>query len=114
MWKDLEPDIIRQRLIIEGHTNDPIDENEIKDYLKKLGDVCKMKVLMEPIVHHSKKYGWSGWVHWETSGTHLYVWDDNETFFSVDIYTCKRFSVKDAVDFTKKYFNCHDIVWKEA
>lgn len=114
MWKDLEPSIIRQRLIIEGHTNDPIDGNEIKDYLKKLGDVCNMDVLLEPIVNLSKEFGWSGWVHWETSGTHFYAWDKKPAFFSVDIYTCKKFNVKKAVEFTKKYFNCYNIVWKEV
>jgi S-adenosylmethionine/arginine decarboxylase-like enzyme len=113
MWRNLEPEIVRQRLVIEGHTNDPIDKDEIKNYLKKLGGVCNMKVLMESITHLSKKFGWSGWVHWETSGTHIYVWDDKETFFSVDIYTCKKFKVKDAVEFRKRYFNCYDVVWKE-
>lgn len=114
MWKNLEPEIIRQRLIIEGHTNSFIGETEIKSYLRKLGNVCNMAVIMEPISHLSKKFGWSGWVHWETSGTHIYVWNDKETFFSVDIYTCKRFNVKDAVDFTEEYFKCHDVVWKEV
>ena len=114
MFRDLEPGIIRQRLIIEGHTNNFIGEAEIKDYLRKLGNVCKMRVLMNPVVHLSEKFGWSGWVHWETSGAHFYVWGKKKYFFSVDIYTCKKFNVKSAVDFTDGYFKCQDIVWKEV
>ena len=39
----------------------------------------------------ANQFGWAGWVHWETSGVHLYAWEQPMLFFSVDIYTCKAF-----------------------
>lgn len=97
-----------------GPTLDPINDSQIKGYLEKLGKVCGMNVLLEPITHLSKKFGWSGWVHWETSGAHFYAWNLKPNFFSVDIYTCKKFDIKKAVDFTKEYFNCNEVVWKKV
>ena len=49
-----------------------------------------MHLLLDPVTHRSDRYGWAGWVHWETSGAHFYAWED-PLFFSVDIYTCKPF-----------------------
>lgn len=113
-WRNISPDIFRQRLIIEGVTPQKIDDARISDYLKELSSVCKMNALMDPFTHRSPKFGWSGWMHWETSGVHFYAWDQPNSFFSVDIYTCKQFSCEDAFAFTKKYFNTNDCVWKEV
>lgn len=113
-WKDLAPNIIRQRLIIEGKSKNLISDKQIKEYLSKLSDELNMNTLIEPIAHLSEKYGWSGWMHWDSSGVHFYAWDKPFPFFSVDIYTCKKFSEKKAVDFTKEFFNTKEIVWKEV
>ncbi len=114
MWKNLAPKIIRQRLIIEGKALNLIDDKQLKEYLSKLSDKLEMTTLTEPIAHLSKKYGWAGWIHWDSSGCHFYAWDKPFPFFSVDIYTCKPFSVEKAVEFTKKFFNTREIVWKEV
>lgn len=110
--KDLAPDIHRQRLVIEGIPKKPIDDKAIKDYLEKLSEQLDMKMLIEAITHLSGKYGWAGWIHWESSGAHFYAWDRPKIFFSVDIYTCKEFENKKAIDFTKKYFEASSIVHK--
>lgn len=112
-WKNLAPEIVRQRLVVEGYPSNNITDEQIKDYFLKLSDVCGMKTLIEPTTHKSEKYGWAGWIHWETSGAHFYAWDQPKVFFSVDIYTCKTFSVEKAVEFTQKYFNATEIVFKE-
>jgi len=113
MWKDLAPKIIRQRLIIEGKCPNLINDKQMKEYLFKLSDELNMKTLLEPVVHLSEKFGWAGWIHWESSGCHFYSWSKPFPFFSSDIYTCKSFSVEKAVEFTKKFFNTIEIVWKE-
>lgn len=110
--KDLAPMIVRQRLVIEGVPKEAITDKQIKEYLAHLSTVLKMKTLIEPITHRSDKYGWSGWIHWETSGSHFYAWEEPMLFFSVDIYTCKAFKVEDAVRFTEHYFAATDIVYK--
>lgn len=109
---DLAPMILRQRLVIEGIPKKAITDSEIKEYLSHLSVVLKMVTLIEPITHRSDKFGWSGWIHWETSGSHFYAWEEPMLFFSVDIYTCKEFKVEDAVRFTEHYFAATDIVYK--
>lgn len=113
MYKDLAPNIYRQRLVIEGIPSEPIDDKLIKEYLSLLSKKLKMIELLSPITHCSDKYGWAGWIHWETSGAHFYAWERPQLFFSVDIYTCKYFKTKDAVDFTKAFFNASTIDFKE-
>ena len=112
--RDLAPNIFRQRLIIEGKTENPLLKNHIEDYLSELSRVLKMNMLGKPVTHKSPKYGWAGWVHWEDSGSHLYVWDDPFNFFSVDIYTCRKFSAKTATEFTKNFFGVNKIVYKHV
>lgn len=107
--KDLAPEIYRQRAVIEGYPPRPINHDDIKQYLKDLSDVLKMKTLIEPVTHRSDKYGEAGWIHWESSGAHFYAWDQPRLFFSVDIYTCKQFDLQDAVEFTKKFFAINSV-----
>ncbi len=57
--------------------------------------------------------GKGGWVHWKSSGAHFYSYYTKPPLFTVDIYTCKPFSIKKVVDFTRKYFKPIEMVWKE-
>lgn len=111
---DLAPDIFRQRLIIEGYPNQPIDSDSIKKYLSELSSTIDMIELLEPVTHCSDTYGWAGWIHWETSGAHFYAWEQPRLFFSVDIYTCKKFDVSTATDFTKRFFDIDHVEYRSA
>lgn len=111
--KDLAPEIYRQRAVIEGYPPKPLTAGEIKTYLKELSNILDMKTLIEPVTHRSEMYGEAAWIHWETSGAHFYAWDVPRLFFSVDIYTCKKFDVREAVKFTRDYFNAAQIEFKE-
>jgi S-adenosylmethionine/arginine decarboxylase-like enzyme len=104
---------LRQRLVIEGTRAHPISAAQISDYLVSLSHVCDMKVLIEPVTHRSDRFGWAGWVHWETSGAHFYAWEQPFVFFSVDIYTCKAFDAHRAVEFTREYFAADEVVARE-
>jgi S-adenosylmethionine/arginine decarboxylase-like enzyme len=112
--KDLAPEIIRQRMIIEGYPESAITDTQIKEYLTRLSDVLAMKTLIEPVTHRSDRYGWAGWIHWETSGAHFYAWEQPRLFFSVDIYTCKSFDPQVALEFTKKYFKASEVASREV
>jgi hypothetical protein len=107
---DLAPMIIRRRLVIEGICQWPIVEDQIKRYLARLSDVCGMRLLAEPVTHQSERYGWAGWVHWESSGAHFYAWDTPSLFFSVDIYTCSEFDLERACEFTRAFFQAPQAV----
>jgi S-adenosylmethionine decarboxylase len=109
---DLAPPIHRQRLVVEGEPRAPIDDVTIRAYLSELSGVCAMRQLMEPVTHRSDRYGWAGWVHWETSGAHFYAWDEPLCFFSVDIYTCKAFDPIDVVEFTAEFLDTKRVVAK--
>ena len=107
--KDFAPSIYRQRLVIEGHPINKISDKEICRYLKGLGPELDMNVLIDPVTHRSDKFGWAGWVHWETSGAHFYAWEQPTLFFSVDIYTCKPFKPSAAKYYTQDFFKAKDI-----
>jgi S-adenosylmethionine decarboxylase len=108
---DLAPEILRQRLVIEGTIRQRISPEDIVEYLSELSDVCGMTPLMTPVTHRSDLYGWAGWIHWETSGAHFYAWDEPRRFFSVDIYTCKAFEPRAAVDYTTRVFDPLELTW---
>ena len=112
-WYDLAPDILRQRLVVEGVPARPVDDLTIRQYLSALSREVQMVQLLEPVTHRSDMYGWAGWIHWETSGAHFYAWDQPRLFFSVDIYACKAFPAQAAVDLTREWFDGTDVVFKE-
>ncbi len=91
-FRDLAPQILRQRLVIEGYPALPISDDQIKDYLNRLSNFIGMRTLLVPVTHRSDLYGWAGWIHWETSGAHFYV----------DV----------ALEFTRRYFEASDITYK--
>ena len=111
--ENLAPQIFRQRLIIEGKCSQPITDKQIKEYLSNLSEALNMKTLSKPVTNKSDKFGWAGWIHWESSGCHFYAFDKPFPFFSSDIYTCKKFDVKTAVKFTQEFFNATEIEFKE-
>lgn len=107
-WKNLAPDIIRQRLIIEATTEKITEPEQIKDYLRKLSEVAKMEVLSEPVTSTAHEMGYGGWIHWRTSGAQFYSYpslEGNKPLITVDIYTCKPFSVNDVVSLQKNILN---------
>ncbi len=111
-FPDFAPGILRQRLVIEGTCRTPIDDEQLCAYLKELSDTCGMRTLMAPVAHRSERFGWAGWIHWETSGAHFYAWETPRPFFSVDIYTCKAFDADGAVRFTADFFDADQIAAK--
>lgn len=112
-YRDLAPEICRQRLIIEGYPSASLSDEQICSYLSKLSDHIGMITICPPVTHRSDKFGWAGWIHWETSGAHFYAWDVPRLFFSVDIYTCKEFSAEAAVEFTRKELDAQVLVHRE-
>lgn len=118
--KNLEPKIFRQRLIIEGHYSIEADGETLRKYLTELSMILKMRIFSGP-------YSWppdqwdhpevelhelNGFVAWAESGCHIYAWRFCK-FFTSDIYSCKKFSVKKVIEFTKKYFKSEDLVYQE-
>jgi len=102
---DLAPDVVRQRMIIEGTLHNLFLPEAITLYAKEISKVLDMELITSPVLNHEPKYGWCAFVHWKESGMHIYTWDNRvPKFFSVDIYTCKTFNPKDAITFTEEFF----------
>lgn len=112
-WRNLAPNLVRQRVIIEGTTKKIVKPQQIKDYLNALSSVVDMTVLSEPVAYSAHEDGYGGWIHWKTSGAHFYSYPTYKPLFTVDCYTCKAFSIEKAVAFTEKYFDAIEIVYKE-
>lgn len=116
--KNLEPRIFRKRLIIEGRYSISIDADTIKQYLIKLAEKIGMRLLIEPFVFspdacsHPLHHGMAGFVGWVESGGFVYTWDQFN-FFTVEIYTCKPFFVKDAIQFTREFFKATETDFME-
>ena len=111
--RNLAPHIHRQRLVIEGMPAEKITADDITSYLSALSVELEMIEILAPVMHQSELYGWAGWIHWENSGAHFYAWEEPMLFFSVDIYTCKRFDAAAVTEFTRDYLDAVEVVAKE-
>jgi S-adenosylmethionine decarboxylase len=114
MWKNLAPNLPRQRIIIEGTTEKIVEPDEIKKYLIELAKICEMEVMSGPVAYTAHDMGYGGWIHWKSSGAAFYSYPTDPPLFTVDCYTCKPFSGEKTFEFTKKYFDVIDCVWKEV
>ena len=104
-FKDLAPDVVRQRMIVEGTLHNLFTPEEITRYARELSAVLDMELITSPVLNHEPKYGWCAFVHWKESGMHIYTWDNRlPSFFSVDIYTCKEFDPENVVRYTQEFF----------
>ena len=113
---DLAPDIVRQRMVLEGTLHNPFEPEDITRYARELTAMLNMELVTSPILNHEPKYGWCAFVHWKESGMHIYTWDERfPKFFSVDIYTCKAFNPMDAIGYTEEFLgdNLIKLTWKE-
>ena len=77
MWKNLAPNLIRQRIIIEGTTEKIVEPEQIKSYLLAIADICKMEVLSDPKAYTAHDMGYGGWIHWKSSGAAFYSYPTN-------------------------------------
>lgn len=117
--KNLEPAVYRQRLIIEGHYSVECDGEVVRDYLEKLSKLLKMRIFSGPYSWPPDKWDrpeielheLNGFVAWTESGCHVYAWRFCK-FFTVDIYSCKKFDARETVEFTKKFFKSKDLVFE--
>ncbi len=107
--KNLAPDILRQRLLIEGFYAAKVDENTIKKYFDHITTSLNLKMYGKPIIFSpggmgkEENQGYDAFVPLIDSGISLYAWS-NAKFLSIIIYTCKGFDEKLALSATKDFF----------
>ena len=112
--KDLAPNIVRKRFLLEGYYKESIDESVIEDYFSKICEKLSLRIYGKPIIFSPEgmgkegNQGYDAFVPLIDSGISLYVWS-SEKFLSCIIYTCKDFDEKLALEFSKEFFKIDEI-----
>ena len=112
--KNLAPNIIRKRLLIEGFFSINVNKIVIENYFKKITSQLNLKMYGTPIIFSpggegkKENHGYDAFVPLIDSGISVYIWS-NAKFFSAIIYTCKDFDDRKAVQLTKEFFKIKEI-----
>jgi hypothetical protein len=112
--RDLAPDIIRQRLLIEGLYDRDITRDDVERYLFDVAAHLRLRTYGTPIVHapggagKDENEGFDAFIPLIDSGISLYVWS-RRRFFAVVLFTCKEFGRQDALDFTRRFFRAKEL-----
>ena len=107
--RDLAPDIVRQRLLIEGVYTADIDSEAVEQYLLGIAAHLDLRTYGRPIVHapggagKEENEGFDAFIPLIDSGISLYVWS-RKRFFAAVLFTCKHFDVDRALQYTDAYF----------
>jgi len=115
--KDLAPNIMRQRLLIEGFYEIDVDEEVIKKFYKKITKEFGLRTYGPPIIHCADgmgkeiNSGYDAFVPLIDSGIYVGAWT-SEKFLSMVIYTCKKFDVAKAVEVTKEFWKIKEVEFK--
>src|SRR3954451_17459214 len=107
--RDLAPDIVRQRLLLEGHFSVDVDEATIRRFLSELPSSLNLRSYGEATVFaptgvgRDANEGYDAFVPLIDSGISLYVWSVPR-FLSLIVFTCKAFDADRAIAVTKEFF----------
>jgi S-adenosylmethionine decarboxylase len=107
--RDLAPDIVRQRLLIEGFFSIQVDRSTVERYLEQLPAHLGLRSYGQAVVHapagagKAENEGFDAFIPLVDSGISLYVWT-RRRFFAAVLFTCKPFPVPEAIAFTREYF----------
>jgi len=112
--RDLASDILRQRLLIEGHDSINVDSAAVEAYLVGVAAHLGLRTYGNPIVHASggvgkeENAGFDAFIPLVDSGISLYV-RTQKRFFATVLFTCKGFEIERALEFTRSYFGAPDV-----
>ena len=106
---------IMQKLFVKGHLipSADVSASRIKKFLEGLGSVCQMNIFFGPIVKSPNSYDQETWerlgkkppedinalVMWDDSGVQMYIFPTKDNWFTLDIYTCKKFDADKVLKF---------------
>lgn len=113
--EDLAPDIVRQRLLVEGYYDRELDAQAVADYLQGLAAALSLRSYAAPVIHAPQgegrpaNAGYDAFLPLIDSGISLYVWTEAR-FFAVVLFTCKPFDVGRAVAYTREQLSAARLV----
>ncbi|HTW98594.1 MAG TPA: hypothetical protein VMD59_07445 [Acidimicrobiales bacterium] len=100
----------RHRLIIELRDGKPADEQSIRTFLRRLGDLCGLRCLGEPMATRLADGGCAGWLHAAEGGAQLLYSDEPATMLSVDLVARHELAAEQVVRFSALYFEAREAV----
>jgi hypothetical protein len=106
---DLAPEVVRQRLLIEGYYAGDIDEHGVESYLQGVADHLGLRSYGQPVIFapagegRTQNQGFDAFLPLIDSGISLYVWT-GPRFLATVLFTCKAFDESAAIDFTRRRF----------
>ena len=112
--RDLAPDIVRQRLLIEGIYTIEVDRETVESYLQGIAAHLDLRTYGKPIIHAPEGIGKEGnegfdaFIPLIDSGISLYVWSSTK-FFAAVLFTCKAFDTERALEYTTECFRTSEI-----
>ncbi len=112
--KNLAPQILRQRLLVEATYQKDLYQSDVETFLRELPAHLNLRIYSDPIVYSpgsegkAENQGFDGFVPLIDSGISIYIWE-NMKFLSVIIYTCKAFEADKAVTFIQQFFETQDL-----
>jgi S-adenosylmethionine decarboxylase len=115
---DLAPDLVRQRLIVEGFFTIGVDEKVITQFFSVLTSALALRPYGEPTIFspggegRGENQGFDAVIPLIDSGISLYMWSHRK-FLSLVTFSCKRFDVDRAIETTREYFAMTDLVHQQ-
>ena len=112
--KNIAPNIVRQRLLIEGFFSEVVTRKILSDYLYGVAAHLGLRTYGEPTIFSpagvgkEENQGFDAFIPLIDSGISAYIWS-KDRFFSIILYTCKNFDEEKALAYTKKYFDADKI-----
>jgi S-adenosylmethionine decarboxylase len=112
--RDLAPDIVRQRILIEGHYTVDVDQDVIREFFAHITTGLDLRTYDVPVIfapggegRHGNE-GYDAFVPLIDSGISLYVWT-GPRFLSTVAFTCKAFDSDAAVEATREFFAMSEV-----
>ena len=115
--RNLAPEIVRQRLLIEGIYSVDVSRQVVESFLLGIASHLDLRTYGSPIVHtpgglgKEANEGFDAFIPLIDSGISLYVWS-SARFFAAVLFTCKEFDTERAISYTMEFFSPSDIEYK--
>jgi len=109
----LAPEIVRQRLLIEGYYDAETDGPRIEAFLQGLADHLDLRTYGEAVIFtpggqgREANQGYDAFLPLIDSGISLYVWTGSR-FAAVVLFTCKAFDEEAAIEYTTRSWSMQE------
>ena len=107
------PEILRQRLLVEGYYTRDVDEVTVEEFLHGVAAHLDLRSYGRPVIFapsglgREENEGYDAFLPLIDSGISVYVWT-GPRFVSTVLFTCKVFDDDRAVAYVKDFFGLTD------